>query len=497
MQKKYILALDSGTVKNRAVIFDKNGELVSYAEKKISVDVPCEDWIEQDADEIWSTQLWTAREALRLADIGHQEIAGVAVTNQRETSLIWNRHTGRPVYPAISWQSRQTEGICEKLKKMGLQEEIRQKTSLVVNPYFSGTKLIWILDNVAGARDMAKQGDLIFGTVDTWLMWKLSGGEIFATDYSNASRSMLFHLKNLEWDAELLEQLDIPACMMPAVYPSSYIYGMTEPSTLGSAIPIAACIGNQQADLFGQACFDKGEAKNSYGEGSFFLMNAGHEFGHSRNGLITTVAWGIGDEVTYALEGSIFMSGATLKWLKNGLGILKSMPDSEWVSKQVPDTDGVYFVPSFRGLSAPYWDTQTTGMIIGLKESTQRAHIIRAALAALAYQVRDVYEAICSDIDVPIYDLRVDGGASANNLLLQFQADILNIPIIRPYITETTALGAAYLAGLATGVWKDVDELRRIHRSGIVFKPQMSEERRTALYDGWQDAVSKVIGWPN
>lgn len=497
MQKKYILALDSGTVKNRAVVFNSQGEMVSYAEKKLNVYVPCDDWIEQDADEIWSSQITTAHEALEAANIKHQEIAAVAVTNQRETTIVWNRQTGRPIYPAISWQSRQTDGICEKLKQMGLQEEIRQKTSLVINPYFSGTKLCWILDNVAGAREMAKNGELAFGTVDTWLMWKLSGGEIFATDYSNASRSMLFHLKHLEWDGDLLAHLDIPACIMPEVHPSSHIYGMTDPSALGSAIPIAACIGNQQADLFGQACFDKGEAKNSYGEGSFFLVNAGHDFTHSQNGLITTIAWGIGDEVTYALEGSIFVSGATLEWLKKSLGILKSMPESEWEAKKVPDTDGVYFVPSFRGLSAPYWDTQTTGMIIGLKERTQKAHIIRAALAALAYQVRDVYEAVSSDIDVTITDLRVDGGASQNNLLMQFQADLLNIPIIRPYITETTALGAAYLAGLATKVWKDTHELRSIRHDGIRFQPRMDEERRTALYDGWQNAVSKVLGWPN
>lgn len=497
MQKKFILALDSGTVKNRAVIFDPKGEMVAYAEKKLSVNAPCADWVEQDADEIWSTQLWTAQEALRLANISHQEIAAVAVTNQRETTVVWNRYTGRPVYSAISWQSYQTAQICEQLRQEGLQEEIRQKTSLVINPYFSGTKIRWILDNVAGARELAERGDLVFGTVDTWLMWKLSGGAIFATDYSNASRSMLFHLKNLDWDEELLEHFHVPRSMMPEVHPSSYIYGMTDPACFGSAIPIAACIGNQQADLFGQACFDKGQAKNSYGEGSFFLVNAGNEFRHSQNGLITTIAWGIGDEVTYALEGSIFVSGATLEWLQKGLGILHSMSDSEWIAKQVPDTDDVYFVPSFRGLSAPYWDMRTTGMIIGLKERTQRAHIIRAALCALAYQVRDVYEAVRSDIDFDIKDLRVDGGASQNNLLMQFQADMLGIPIIRPYITETTSLGAAYLAGLATQVWQSMDELRTLWHEGIRFTPQMDEGHRGALYDGWQNAVDKVLGWPD
>ena len=495
MQKKYILALDSGTVKNRSVIFNRSGEMISYAEKKISTFTPHAEWIEQDADEIWSTQLWTAREAIRLAAIDFREIAAVAVTNQRETTVIWNRTTGRPLYPAISWQSRQTEPICEYLKQQGYQEEIRQKTSLVLNPYFSGTKIVWLLDNVLGAREMAEQGELCFGTIDTWLMWKLSGGEIFATDYSNASRTMLFHLRHLCWDDEILEHLRIPRAMLTDVYPSSHLFGYTDATRFGAAIPIAACIGNQQADLFGQACFSKGDAKNSYGEGSFFLMNTGSDIIHSQNGLITTIAWGIGDEVTYALEGSMLVSGSSLEWLKHGLGILKSMPDSEWASKLVPDAGGVYFVPSFRGLSAPYWDTKTSGMIIGLKEGTQRAHIIRAALAALAYQVRDVYEALASDVKSSIPALKVDGGAAQNNLLMQFQSDILNMPVIRAYTTETTGLGAAYLAGLTLGIWKDIDELRSIWHAGVRYEPRMSEEQRTALYDGWQNAVSKVLGW--
>lgn len=496
MCKKYVLALDSGTVKNRAVIFDQSGKMVAYAEKKLSVSTPLDGWIEQDAEEIWSTQLWTAREALRRAAINSRDIVSVAVTNQRETTIVWNRYTGRPVYPAISWQSRQTKGICERLKRNGLQEEIWQKTSLIINPYFSGTKICWILENVPKARAMAEEGTLVFGTIDTWLMWKLSGGKVFATDYSNASRSMLFHLKQLDWDDELLERFGIPRSMMPEVHPSSYVYGYTDPAYFGYKIPIAGCIGNQQADLFGQACFDKGQAKTSYGEGSFFLMNAGETFWHSNNGLITTIAWGIGDQVTYAQEGSIFVSGATFEWLQRGLGILHTMADSEWMAKQVPDTDGVYFVPGFRGLSAPYWDTHTTGMIIGLKERTQRAHIIRAALCALAYQVRDVYEAVSPEFAGQIKDLRVDGGAAQNNLLLQFQADILNIPVIRPYITETTALGAAYLAGLATGVWRDIDELRSLWHEAVRFVPRIGHDEREALYEGWQNAVNKVLGWP-
>jgi glycerol kinase len=495
MQKKYILALDSGTVKNRAVVFDQSGNIVSYAKKKLSTYYPHPGWIEQDADEIWGTQIQAAMEAIKAADINKADIAAVAITNQRETTIVWNRFTGRPVYRAISWQSRQTEGICERMKEEGLQEEINQKTSLVLNPYFSGTKLRWIFENVPGALAAAKKGDLLFGTVDTWLMWKLSGGRVFATDYSNASRTMMFNLRKLKWDKQLLRHFGVPASMLPEVLPSSAIYGQTDAGFFGREIPIAGDMGNQQADLFGQACFKKGMAKNSFGEGSFFLMNAGHEYVHSKNGLISTIAWGIGDEITYALEGSIFVSGATLEWLKDSLGILTSMSESEWVAKSVHDTDGVYFVPAFRGLSAPYWDTQTTGMIIGLKESTQKAHIIRAALFALAYQVRDVYEAIRSDIGKDLADLRVDGGASRNNLLMQFQADILGIPVIRPHIEETTSLGVAYMAGLATGIWKDTDELASIWQEGSQFKPKIPEAEREPLYDGWQTAVSKVMGW--
>ena len=495
MQEKYILALDSGTVKNRAVIFNRAGDMVSYAEKRISVNRPHSGWVEQDPDEIWSTQLWAAKEAIRLARLSNSDIAAIGITNQRETTIVWDRSTGRPIYPAISWKSRQTDKICSQLRKKGLQEEIRQKTSLVINPYFSATKLCWILENVLGARELASRGDLIFGTVDTWLMWKLSGGTIFATDFSNASRTMMFHLRELKWDEDILRHLDIPACMLPQVLPSSHVYGLTDAKVMGSGIPIASCIGNQQADLFGEACFSKGMAKNTYGEGSFFLMNAGTEYHRSQNGLITTIAWGIGSEVTYAIEGSVFVSGSTLEWLKERLAFLDSMSDSEWVAKQVPDSGGVYFIPSFRGLSAPYWDTQTSGMIIGLKEDTTRSHIVRAALESLAYQVRDVYESVVSDTDTEITDIRVDGGASQNSLLMQFQADILNLPVIRPYINETTALGAAYLAGLAVGLWKDVEELHSLWREGMRFHPRMQENQRNELYDGWQNAVSCVMGW--
>ena len=495
MAEKYILALDSGTVKNRAIIFNQKGDIVSYAEKRINVYRPHSGWVEQDPDEIWSTQLWTVKEAIRLAHLSNRDIVALGITNQRETTIVWDRATGRPVYPAISWKSRQSDKLCEKLREMGLQEEVRQKTSLVINPYFSATKICWILENVLGAREFADKGGLVFGTVDTWLMWKLSGGKIFATDVSNASRTMMFHLRKLKWDSDILRQLGIPKCMLPRVFPSSHVYGVTDAQVMGSEIPIASCIGNQQADLFGEACFREGMVKNTYGEGSFLLMNAGKEYRSSRNGLITTIAWGIGDEVTYALEGSVFVSGSTLEWLKDGLSLLSSMSDSEWVAKQVQDSGGVYFIPSFRGLSAPYWDTQTSGMMIGLKEDTSRSHIVRAALESLAYQVRDVYEAVISDTDAEITDIRVDGGASQNSLLMQFQADILNLPVIRPYTTETTALGAAYLAGLAVGLWRDVEELQSLWQEGTRFYPRMPEWQRNSLYDGWQNAVSRVMGW--
>ncbi len=495
MKGKYILALDSGTVKNRAVIFNRDGDIVSYAEKPLGLQRSHDGWAEQDPDEIWGTQLWAAKDAIQFAGISVKDIAAIGVTNQRETTIVWNRSTGRPIYSAINWQSRQTETLCETLREKGLQEEIRQKTSLVINPYFSASKLRWILDNVLGARELAERGELAFGTVDTWLMWKLSNGQIFATDYSNASRTMMFNLHNLDWDEEILRQMHIPAKLLPEVYPSAHFYGMTDPQILGMEIPITGCIGNQQADLFGEACFEPGMAKNTYGEGSFFLMNVGKEFVYSQNGLITTIAWGIGDEVTYALEGSVVVSGATLGWLKKSLGIIRSMSDSEWLAKKVPDNGGVYFIPSFRGLFAPYWDTQTNGMIIGLTENTEKEHIIRSALEALAYQVRDVCEAVASDTAFNLSDLRVDGGSSQNGLLMQFQADILNLPIIRPYTTETTALGAAYIAGLAAGMWKDTDELKSLWHEEMRFLPNMSESRRNELYDGWQNAVSKVLVW--
>lgn len=495
MGKNYILALDSGSVRVRAVIFNCQGELISYAEKEINMTRPKPDWLEQDPDEIWSKQLEVIDKALQLAGIGIKEVLAVAIANQRETTIVWNRKTGRPIYPAISWMSRQSEPVCEQLRQSGCQEEIHQKTSLLLNPYFSGTKIRWLLDHVEGAQEMAERGELCFGTVDTWLMWKLSAGRIFATDYSNASRTMLFHLRKLCWDEDILQMLNIPRCMLPEVHPSSYVYGHTSAAVLGESLPIAACIGNQQADLFGQACFERGDAKNTYGEGSFFLLNTGDERVHSQNGLVTTIAWGIGDKVTYALEGGSLVSSSSIEWLSKKLGILTSVADSEWVAKSVPDTNGVYFIPSFRGLSAPYWDVKTTGMVIGLKEETEKAHIVRAALEAIAFQTRDIYEALRFDVDFPIRSLKVDGGASKNAFLMQFQADILNLPILRATISDTTGLGAAALATLSLGIYQTKDELKNLWKEGRRYEPHMSEEKRNELYDGWQEAISKVMSW--
>ncbi|MCE5285154.1 MAG: glycerol kinase GlpK [Pelosinus sp.] len=495
MKKRYVLALDAGTVRNRAVIFDSDSNIVSVAQKDILSFQPKPGWVEQDAEEIWSAQFIAAKEAIAKSGLKQEAIEAIGVTNQRETTVVWDKTTGRPIYNAISWQSRQTEEICRNLRQRGLEEEYRQKTSLIINPYFSGSKIRWILDNVAGAQEKAEAGDLLFGTIDTWLMWKLSNGKIFATDYSNASRTLLYNLRELKWDEDLLQYLRIPQCMLPKVCSSSEIYGYTDPVVFGMKMPIAGDAGNQQADLFGQGCFETGMSKNTYGEGSFFLMNTGRKFYHSNNGLITTIAWGINGEITYALEGSVFVAGTAIQWLKNSLGILDTLAESEWLAKQVNDTDGVYFVPAFRGLSAPYWDMQTSGMIIGLKNDTTKSHIVRAALNAMAYQVRDVVEAIESDTKVKIKDLKVDGGASNNNLLLQFQSDILGVPIKRSRIRETTALGAAYLAGLAVGIWKDTEELKSQWQEDTCFRPQVSQAEREEYYGGWQNAVSHVMRW--
>lgn len=496
MRRRYILALDSGTVKNRTAIFDENANLVSLVKKELSIYRPQSGWVEQDADEIWAAQLWTAEQAIREAGIKKSEIAAIGITNQRETTVLWNRHTGRPIHHAIGWRSMQTKEIVERFRQNAdLLEEFRQNTAMVLAPYFSVSKICWLLDNVPGARALAERGDLAFGTIDSWLLWKLTGGKVHATDASNASRTMLYHLAHGDWDETLLHQTGIPRALMPEIQPSSHIYGMTAPAVFGTEIPISGIIGNQQADLFGQGCFTPGTAKNTYGEGSFFLLNTGSRYVQSHNGLNATVAWKIGDRVTYALEGSIFVAGVALEWLRRGLKILDSLEESEWIAKRVTDTAGVYFVPAFRGLSAPYWDSETRGMLIGLSEDTRRAHLVRAALAAMAYQVRDVYEAIRSDASLPIKELRVSGGASRNNLLMQMQAGILGLPVRRPVESETTALGAAYMAGLAAGLWQSTDELAALWREDACFLPHFSEEERDRLYDGWQNAVAHAMGW--
>ena len=496
MRRRYILALDSGTVKNRTAIFDERANLVALVKKELSVYRPQPGWVEQDADEIWAVQIQTAEQAIREAGIKKSEIAAIGITNQRETTVIWNRHTGRPIHRAISWQSMQSKEIVERFRKNAdLLEEFRQNTAMVLSPYFSVSKICWLLDNVPGARKLAEKGDLAFGTIDSWLLWKLTGGKVHATDDSNASRTMLYHLAHGTWDETLLQHTRIPHALMPEIHPSAHEYGMTSPAVFGTEIPISGILGNQQADLFGQCCFTPGTAKNTYGEGSFFLLNTGDRYVQSHNGLNATVAWKLGDHVTYALEGSIFVAGVALEWLRRGLKILDSLEESEWIAKRVTDTAGVYFVPAFRGLSAPYWDSETRGMLIGLSEDTRRAHLVRAALAAMAYQVRDVYEAIRSDAALPIEELRVSGGASRNNLLMQMQAGVLGLPVRRPVESETTALGAAYMAGLAAGIWKNTEELAALWQEDACFTPHFSKEEREHLYDGWQNAVSHAMGW--
>ena len=496
MRRRYILALDSGTVKNRTAIFDERANLVALVKKELSVYRPQSGWVEQDADEIWAVQLQTAEQAIREAGVKKSEIAAIGITNQRETTVIWNRHTGRPIHHAVSWQSMQSKEIVERFRQNAdLLEEFRQNTAMVLSPYFSVSKICWLLDNVRGARELAEKGDLAFGTIDSWLLWKLTGGKVHATDDSNASRTMLYHLAHGAWDETLLQHTRIPHALMPKIHPSSHEYGVTSPAVFGTEIPISGILGNQQADLFGQCCFTPGTAKNTYGEGSFFLLNTGERYVQSHNGLNATVAWKLGDRITYALEGSIFVAGVALEWLRRGLKILDSLEESEWIAKRVTDTAGVYFVPAFRGLSAPYWDGETRGMLIGLSEETRRAHIVRAALAAMAYQVRDVYEAIRSDAALPIEELRVSGGASRNNLLMQMQAGVLGLPVRRPVESETTALGAAYMAGLAAGLWKDTEELAALWQEDARFTTCFSEEERERLYDGWQNAVSHAMGW--
>ncbi len=492
---KYIMALDAGTTSNRCILFNEKGEIRSMAQREFTQYFPQPGWVEHDADEIWASQLGVAVEAMNMIGATAKDITAIGITNQRETAIVWDRHTGVPVHHAIVWQCRRTSKICDALKEKGLTETFKQKTGLVIDAYFSATKVKWILDNVPGARQKAENGDLLFGTVETWLIWKLTKGAVHVTDYSNASRTMLFNINTLEWDDEILAELNIPRCMLPTVKPSSCVYGEAAPSFLGGAIPIAGAAGDQQAALFGQTCFTAGEAKNTYGTGCFLLMNTGEKPVFSDNGLVTTIAWGIDGTVSYALEGSIFVAGAVIQWLRDELRIIDSAADSEYMAKKVADTNGCYVVPAFTGLGAPYWDQYARGTIVGITRGVNKCHIIRAALDSIAYQVNDVLAAMEADSKIKITSLKVDGGASANGFLMQTQADIANIPVIRPQCVETTAMGAAYLAGLAVGYWADKEEVRKNWETDCDFIPSLEEADRAARIKGWKKAVKYAYGW--
>lgn len=491
----YIMALDAGTTSNRCILFNEKGEIVSVAQKEFTQIFPQPGWVEQDASEIWSTQLGVAVEAMSKIGATAQDIQAIGIANQRETTIVWDKETGEPVYRAIVWQCRRTSEYCDQLKEEGLTEMIRQKTGLVIDAYFSATKLKWILDHVPGARERAQRGELLFGTVDTWLIWKLTKGKVHATDYSNASRTMMYNINDLCWDREILDRLDIPACMLPEVRPSSGLYGKTDISFLGGEIPIAGVAGDQQAALFGQTCFSQGEAKNTYGTGCFLLMNTGEKPVFSTNGLVTTIAWGIDKKVYYALEGSIFIGGASVQWLRDELRLIDSAEDSEYMACKVPDTNGCYVVPAFTGLGAPYWNQYARGTIVGLTRGVNKYHIIRATLESIAYQVSDVLQAMEADSGITLSALKVDGGASANNFLMQTQADVIRTPVNRPLCLETTALGAAYLAGLAVGYWKDFEDIRQNAGVGGRFTPEISKEECEQKVAGWKRAVKCAISW--
>ena len=492
---KYIMALDAGTTSNRCILFNEVGEIRSMAQKEFRQIFPNPGWVEHDANEIWSTQLGVAVEAMSKIGATAEDIAGIGITNQRETAIVWNRETGEPVYNAIVWQCRRTSDIADKLKNKGLKDLYRQKTGLIIDAYFSATKIKWILDHVSGARKLANEGKLLFGTVETWLIWKLTKGAAHVTDYSNASRTMLFNINDLTWDKEILEELDIPESMLPKPMPSSCIYGYTDASFFGCAIPIAGAAGDQQAALFGQTCFSKGEAKNTYGTGCFLLMNTGEKPVFSKNGLVTTIAWGLDGKVNYALEGSIFVAGAAIQWLRDGMKMIDSSMDSEYMASKVNGTHGCYVVPAFTGLGAPHWDQYARGTIVGITRGTNKNHIIRATLESIGYQVKEVITAMEADAGFELRSLNVDGGASANNFLMQFQADMINAPVNRPQCVETTAKGAAYLAGLAVGYWKNKEDVIKNQLIERVFQPNMTEQERVKKMKGWNKAIKYAYGW--
>ncbi|MDU2110960.1 MAG: glycerol kinase GlpK [Clostridiales bacterium] len=492
---KYIMALDAGTTSNRCILFDEKGEICSIAQKEFTQYFPKPGWVEHDANEIWSSQLGVAVEAMAKLGIGADDIAAIGITNQRETTIVWDKNTGEPVYNAIVWQCRRTSEYCDTLKDKGLTDKFREKTGLIIDAYFSGTKLKWILDNVDGVRERAEKGELLFGTVETWLIWKLTKGKAHVTDYSNASRTLLFNIKDLTWDKEILEELNIPESMLPEPKPSSYVYGYSDASFFGKEIPISGAAGDQQAALFGQTCFNPGEAKNTYGTGCFMLMNTGETPVYSKNGLVTTIAWGLDGKVNYALEGSIFVAGASIQWLRDELRIIESAADSEYMAKKVKDTNGCYVVPAFTGLGAPYWDQYARGTIVGLSRGVNKYHIIRATLESIGYQVNDVLHAMKADSGIDLAALKVDGGASANDFLMQFQSDIINAPVKRPSCVETTAMGAAYLAGLAVGYWNSKEDVIKNWAVDKIFSPIMGEDERERKIKGWNKAVKYSFGW--
>lgn len=492
---KYVMALDAGTTSNRCILFNKRGEILSVAQKEFTQYFPKPGWVEHDADEIWSSQLGVAVEAMSKIGATAADIAAIGITNQRETAVVWDKNTGEPVYHAIVWQCRRTSEYCDSLKEQGYTEFFRKKTGLIIDAYFSATKVKWILDNVEGARERAERGELLFGTVETWLIWKLTKGRVHVTDYSNASRTLLFNINTLEWDQEILDLIGIPASMLPEAKPSSCIYGEADSSYFGGPIKIGGAAGDQQSALFGQTCFEKGEAKNTYGTGCFLLMNTGEKPVFSGNGLVTTIAWGLNGKVTYALEGSIFVAGAAVQWLRDELRLIDSAEDSEYMAKKVPDTNGCYVVPAFTGLGAPYWDQYARGTVVGITRGVNKYHIIRATLESLAYQVNDVLEAMEADSGITLSSLKVDGGASANNFLMQSQADIIDAPVERPCCIETTAMGAAYLAGLAAGYWGDKEEVKKNRETDRIFEPGIGAEERKKRIKGWNKAVTYAYNW--
>lgn len=494
--ERYILSLDQGTTSSRAILFNEKGEAVHTAQREITQHFPHPGWVEHNANEIWGSVLSVIASVLSESGVKPEQIAAIGITNQRETAVVWDKETGDPVYHAIVWQSRQTSGICEELKAQGFEDTIRAKTGLLIDPYFSGTKVKWILDEVEGAREKAEQGKLLFGTIDTWLIWKFTGGRAHVTDYSNASRTLMYNIYELKWDDELLEILGVPASMLPQVRPSSEVYGLTVPyHFFGTEVPIAGVAGDQQAALFGQACYSKGMAKNTYGTGCFMLMNTGETAVRSEHGLLTTLAWGINGKVEYALEGSIFVAGSAIQWLRDGLRMLKESKESETYASRVASTDGVYVVPAFVGLGTPYWDSDVRGAVFGLTRGTSKEHFIRATLESLAYQTKDVLSAMEADSGIELTTLRVDGGAVHNDFLMQFQSDVLGVSVERPVINETTALGAAYLAGLAVGYWKSQDDISGQWAIEREFQPVMEEKERTGLYEGWKKAVHAAMAF--